>query len=550
MKSTGRNSTRSQAGQLVLVLPITLLITGGVLAYSGYFKQSLITGSYIASRTEVDLISASILQNLRELLSSDSPAGCPIDLSSFRNLNDPSPKTYSKVYELDTSVPPDCLFNPTHDTGTNILVTKRMKSISFSITTLEEPKIKELSAKIQISISVNGRPKTSVTGKIEAIGATSSMTKRFIMQVPRSSYFNVIFTGVGGTPLINHGSAQVQFNGNVLLASNQAFNLSDVSDSNLPSGLPNFSNVMFLKPFYTTAPSFNLGNLSPGSFISEGELKQTFQGGITTSFLMAPFQSAITLPFPPNETAAWSVNYDFEFGMPIPDVSYLAGGKRSYASNSQAFNASLANFNSIPITDPNVMGLTNLDATCPVTTMTGSYRTPALYQYNKTNFTLDFSLGSSSFCGLIAAKKLIIKTRSDPNTLYQIIGNFIVDQIVIQGSGTVIFYNPADNTPLRAPLSDGVTTTMSYINGVFAEMATGNGRPFFTPWLRGNIGNARNTVYWPQRPSPNANSLLLTTSCPGFPGNAVCYPPTVNAIDNSGLFNNLLKPTFFIVDTL
>lgn len=529
--------------------------------FSMSFKRTLFIGQQVISRMELNLVSNNIIQNIKTLLAADSPIGCPVNLSQFRDLRSTATPT-TLNYDLDSStLPPNCITNPTGDANISNIILNRIKSISINISSLEPPRLSDLTTKVQIEIKIQEKPKKSSTGGqgnstvTDSFGLTSQVTKRFQLRVAKTSFFNVIFTGLGSGSLINlEGNAKVQFNGTTLLSSSDPIDISNISSSNNAAGIPDSEKVFFLKTFYSIAPTFKAQNFQAGTFFSIADLKQAFRGGIETSALKKDLAQSVTVPYPNTETNAWTLKYDYSKIMPLPSLAHIS--KTAYASMSTFYEDSKASFTTIP---NSTSGIPDLTSTCPTDYGASPYQTPTIFRYDASSFVVDFTQGGTSFCGLIATHELKILTGSATGSIYQMIGNFLVDKITISGNGTVIFFNPADGDLLRIPLESGTqTTSTSYVNSIFAQLATGNGRQFFTPILMGDasaISLAKTqTKLWPQRPSQNTDTSGLITSCSfsGAPASSACYvnSASIDDADVMKLWTLNLKPAFFVLDTL
>ncbi|MBU6376278.1 MAG: hypothetical protein KGQ59_09805, partial [Bdellovibrionales bacterium] len=500
------------------------------------------------AKTEVSRVSSSILSGIRKLAAAAGPADCTISLADFRDFSktsvDPVVLNYSTPSGQKTMspAPPKCLVNSTADADLQRVIDEDIDSLEIRVQSLESPDLKNLTMRIKADVVVRGR-QDRFGGSSAAIHTVS---KRMILRVANLSFFNVVFTGEA-SPLIVPGAATVDFRGQTLLAAEtKTFNLSSEMNPVTADGDP----VTFSGTFFTRTRGLGL-DLQAGDSVLGSKISSKYKGGIEQSIFSEA--GGVTLPIPPlpSVVGAWSQKFDYSnSGLPLPDGSFMNPAAVSFipgtaASSEINYNAAAANFNQIPSA---LSGITTLLSTCESSGGAALLPTPLVIQrYDLAEFEIDFTVNNEShFCGLVAAKKLKIKTvagAAAANRVYQLIGNFIVDQIEVTGSGRVIFYNPLENKPLDLAFSSA-GYSLANVAADMNRLVSGHGGNFFVPIVRDTL-NAPNTLFWPQRAEPGKVRYVE------FSGpNRIVVKSSVDKLDYLPLWTGNLNPAFFVMDTM
>lgn len=539
-------SSNNEGQALVVAILIASTFAGLILGW-GYLQNMQQGGSGLRDAAVLNRIANSVATRITQVLpltatTADCNATMIKDFAPFQNFSTPVTGSVQLCYPAAVGTCPaapeiaNCLLKvaaPNFEFGT----ASPLATLQISLQQVGAPDQNGLFSTVNISVLA-----TSQRGIGNAKGAHSvNVTSQVILAVQSLSAYNLILTKGGvfsaAVPRINvPATSSLEIKGSVLYADTTSpLDLTTVVGS---------SPITFDSNFDIQGSSFyyaNSASVCPAGTTCPLDLSlmaKTFKGGLNTNVMAL----ANTLPIydtgPPGEAAyTWHELIDYNAGayplsgtsaFPMPAIAgaEVPAGSAMWGSQitpgtgdagipgvgappgPPAPNSYSALDVVYPGTGPNLSpatmggaglvvpsggttGILSLEQTC---FPEAAHATPPANEFvfldTAKNFGIDFTgttyggKPGGIFCGLIAANDLYIYAPAAGGPFY-VFGLIIANSVHILGTGSVIFANPMDNSPLSGagPFAgtNAATQTQAGIAADMSYLATSYGHNFFVP---------------------------------------------------------------------
>jgi hypothetical protein len=514
----------NRSGQLVAVIPLSVSLAIGGLLMWGYQESAHHANSDIRTRSAADRFANLAISRLKILATRQLPTAGACNtafgagLSALRDLGNESPAALTLTFTHPTVATwVNCVFTSAEVAELTAAIDGPIRNLDVEIARLSRPDLETFTAFLTVTARVVTRPIGNSAVRSftlrENVRLQAASLSRYAVVLRHPSDDAGADGGAAitaGTQLSVSGGSSLEILGETYRAGDQgaAVDLNSIVDT------VNAPNVILHGRLDVQADRLSIGSglaLDISTFNSM--LRKGIREKIFGAVNILPIRDGLPAAFS-NNNGAWNhfIRYSPDPTRRSQPLAFVGNQAADVPISVPAWSVAAAEQWPSASPDP-------LNDTCDTSSATNKF-------YVRINFDQDLTLTpahfgtNNSFCGVIAANRVVIDTGSGSDKLF--LGQIVARQILVSGSSKLTISHPGDNI---AVLSPSPSPDPADIFRRYQELILLHAHNFNVPILQ-NAAAIANAAYRPSGAIITDPTFWLPATWVGpFPATNPAFPP-------------------------